>query len=168
MQDISGVGERVRKEGDEQDGAQEEEEIDAEAAEDAPVEIARDPGDPTPGDREHHNATHIPYRSWCPVCVSRARAKKRATEGKNAETKVANHTCALTAKTFGQEGDYDDKATVLVCKDEITKMKFAHKCERKGATKKWAIENIIEDIDRLGYTAVILKGDGEPALQEVL
>ena len=59
-------------------------------------------------------------------------------------------------KTFAQEADYDDKATVLVCKDEITKMKFAH------------IEKIIEDIDRLRYTEVILKGAGEPALQEVL
>ena len=61
---ISGVGER-----DEQDDAQEEEEIDAEAAEDAPVNIARDPGDPTPAERERHNATHVPYRSWCLVCV---------------------------------------------------------------------------------------------------
>ena len=40
---ISGVGERVRMEGDEQDDAQEEKEIDAGAAEDAPVKIARDP-----------------------------------------------------------------------------------------------------------------------------
>ena len=47
-------------------------------------------------------------------------------------------------------------------------MKFAHICERKGATEKWVIEKIIEDINRLGYTEVVPKGDGEPALQEVL
>ena len=47
-------------------------------------------------------------------------------------------------------------------------MKFAHVCERKGATDKWIVGKIIEDIDRLGHTEVILKGDGEPVPQEVL
>ena len=46
---------------------------------------------------------------------------------------------------------------MLVCKDEITKMKFAHICERQGATEKWVIEKILEDINRLGYTEVILE-----------
>ena len=164
---ISGVGERVRMEGDEQDDAQEEEEIDAEAAEDAPVKIARDPGDPTPGERERHNATHIPYRSWCPVCVKGKGKEESHRRQKRGDESCKPHLC-FDYKTFGQEGDYDDKATVLVCKDEITKMKFAHICERKGATEKWVIEKIIEDINRLGYTEVVLKGDGEPALQEVL
>ena len=52
----SGVGERDRMEGDEQDDAQEEEEIDTEAAEDAPVKIARDPGDPTPAEASQRDA----------------------------------------------------------------------------------------------------------------
>ena len=56
----------------------------------------------------------------------------------------------------------------MVIKDEVTKMKFAHICEKKGSTDKWIIKKIIDDIDRLGYTEVILKGDGEPALQDVL
>ena len=154
-------------EGDEQDDAQEEEEIGAEAAEDAPVKIARDPGDPTPGERERHNATHIPYRSWCPVCVKGKGKEESHRRQKCGDESCKPHLC-FDYKTFGQEGDYDDKATVLVCKDEITKMKFAHICERKGATEKWVIEKIIEDINRLGYTEVVLKGDGEPALQEVL
>ena len=125
---FSGVGERVGKEGDEQDDAQEEEEIDAE---DAPVKIARDPGDPTPGERERHNATHIPHRSWCLVCV-----KGKGKEESHRRQKRGDESCKphlwIDYKTFGEEGDYDDKATVLVCKDEITKMKFAHICERKG------------------------------------
>ena len=150
----SGVGERDRNEGDEQDDAQEEEEIDAEAAEDAPVKIARDPGDPTPAERWRHNATHIPYRSWCPVCV-----KGKGKEESHRRQKFGDESCKphlrFDYKTFGQEGDYDGKATVLVCKDEITKMKFAHMCERKGATEKWVIEKIIEDINRLGYIEVV-------------
>ena len=36
-------------------------------------------------------------------------------------------------------------------------MSFAHVCERKDATDKWIIEKIIEEIDRLTHTEVILK-----------
>ena len=45
---------------------------------------------------------------------------------------------------------------------------FGHVCERKGASDTWVIEKIQEDIARLGYQDVILKGDGEPALVQVL
>ena len=36
-------------------------------------------------------------------------------------------------------------------------MSFAHVCERKDVTDKWIIEKIIEDVDRLTHTEVILK-----------
>ena len=33
-------------------------------------EVLRDPGAPTSKDIEEHNVTHIPFRSWCPHCVT--------------------------------------------------------------------------------------------------
>ena len=53
-------------------------------------------------------------------------------------------------------------------KDDHTKMIFGHVCERKGESDTRVIEKIKEDIARLGYQDVILKGDGEPALVQVL
>ena len=47
------------------------------------VDVARDFGNPT------LQATHVPYRSWCPVCV----------------TAISFH-----CKAFGQEDDRDNKA----------------------------------------------------------
>ena len=41
----------------------------------APIVIAKDPGCPTREEVERHNVTHLPYRSWCPVCVQ-ARGKE--------------------------------------------------------------------------------------------
>ena len=38
----------------------------------------------------------------------------------------------------------------------------------KEASDTWVVEKIKEDIARLGYHDVILKGDGEPALVQVL
>jgi len=170
----SRVGAMVNEKNEAQDGDETEEdaeevedEIDAEAAEAAPIKIARDPGDPTPGEREIHNITHIPYRSWCSICVIGRGQEESHFRQKEGE--VSCKPCmSFDYKSFGQEGDYDDKATAMVAKDDKFKMKFAHICEKKGSSDKWIIDKIIEDIDRLGHTEVILKGDGEPALQDVL
>ena len=43
--------------------------------EEAPVRLTRNPADPTPEERSRHDATHLPFRPWCPVCV-----EARATE----------------------------------------------------------------------------------------
>ena len=42
-----------------------------------PVRVARNPGDLTDKEVEEHNVTHLPHRSWCPVCV-KARGKEEA------------------------------------------------------------------------------------------
>ena len=44
-------------------------EISMEETDKPPVRILRDPGAPTEEEKEEHNATHIPYRVWCPICV---------------------------------------------------------------------------------------------------
>ena len=43
--------------------------------EEAPVKIVRNPADPTPEEKARHDATHLPYRPRCPICV-----EARATE----------------------------------------------------------------------------------------
>ena len=35
----------------------------------APVISVRDPGSATQAEIDEHDKTHLPYRSWCPVCV---------------------------------------------------------------------------------------------------
>ncbi len=41
-------------------------------------------------------------------------------------------------------------------------------CENKGTSDKWVVNKVIEDIDLLGHTEIILKGDGEPALIQLM
>ena len=33
------------------------------------IKVVKDPGLPTEAERERHNMTHNPFRSWCPICV---------------------------------------------------------------------------------------------------
>ena len=46
-----------------------------EETEQAPIIMAKDPGCPTAEEVEIHNLTHLPHRSWCPVCI-KARGKE--------------------------------------------------------------------------------------------
>ena len=40
-----------------------------EIAEEAMIKVMKSPGCPTKEEVERHYTTHLPYRSWCPVCV---------------------------------------------------------------------------------------------------
>ena len=53
---------------------------------------------------------------------------------------------------------------IIVIKDQATKSTFCHQSLRKGATDQW----IVRDIENTGHVAVTLKGDGEPAMQDLL
>ena len=134
----------------------------------SPIQLARDPGDPTEEERDAHwMMGHAIYRSWCPVCV-KARGKEEAHKKQDERNKSCKNTVCYDYKTFGQEENIDDKATTLICKDEKTKMRFAHVCENKGASDEWVMQKLLEDMERLGHTEVIIKSDGEPALVQVM
>ena len=46
-----------------------------EAPEEAPLKRPNNPSDPTPKEREEHNAKHLPYRPWCQCALKRKEEK---------------------------------------------------------------------------------------------
>lgn len=90
------------------DGGPAEVKVRMEPQEDAPIKIARDPGGPTSQEREDHNATHVPYRSWCPVRV-KAKGKEEAHRTCKGTEKSCKATISFDYKSFGQETEEDDK-----------------------------------------------------------
>ena len=64
-------GQRERAEEKEEDEAEECKPSNEEVL----INVVKDPGLPTSQERERHNMTHNPYRSWSPVCVE-ARGKE--------------------------------------------------------------------------------------------
>ena len=132
----------------------------------APVVIVKDPGTPTQSEVDEHDKTHLPYRSWCPVCVM-AKGKEDGHFSRETVDK-GRPIVAFDFKSFGQDPKEDDKLTALVMRDRVTKTTCAHLCLHKGSSDTWVVEKVLEDLDALGHVEVILKGDGEPALQQVL
>ena len=160
------------KDGDEMDVADEGDEDDVESQschEEVPVKVAKDPGLPTPEERDRHNMTHNPYRSWCPVCVE-ARGKEDPHRKQKKKKKDDDEVpeVGLDYKAFGQETAEDDKVILIVARDKHTLMTFAHLCRCKGAGDSWIVEKLIEDLATLGHSKLFVKTDGEPALVKVM
>ena len=56
-------------EGGQDDTMTDEDEEMGEATEEPIIRTVKDPGCPSQEERDRHYTTHMPYRSWCPVCV---------------------------------------------------------------------------------------------------
>ena len=115
----------------------------------APVVLKKDPGAPTLEEREQHYATHLPYRSWCPVCVKAAGKEDGHFSVKDKEP-GEKPIIALDYKSFGQEAHVEDKCTTIVGRDKWTKTTFPHIAESKGCSDGWATQQLIADISGLG------------------
>ncbi len=99
---------------------------------------------PTAEEVEEHNATHLPHRSWCPVCV-----KARGDAHRRVKQKGEKPTVNMDCKTFGEEANKEDKITMIVAKGESTRCAAANRCQQKGARDAWVITRICDDIDTL-------------------
>ena len=56
----------------------------------------------------------------------------------------------------------------MIVKDRDTNNIHGHIVNEKGVGDGWIVSKLMEDIDILGYTLLMLKGDGEPALVQVM
>ena len=136
--------------------------------EEAPVRMTRNPADPTAKERERHDATHLAFRAWCPVCVA-ARATEdphyRATADEKAEGKP--QVCADYCHIGDDIEDKTDKQECLVARDKWRKMMHACIAEVKGNEDDNTAKQLSNFIMSTGYHELELKTDGEPALVAV-
>ena len=77
-------------------------------------------------------------------------------------------TIGVDYKSFGESIRRDDKRTALVLRDRESVTTHAHTVSCKGTGGPHIVRRIIADIDGMGHTEILLKGDGEPALTQVM
>jgi len=124
----------------------------------------RDPGAPTRAEVDQHNITHLPFRSWCPSCVT-GQAKDRAHKRDVVEDKAIDEV-VFDYGFLGSEG-VKETVPVQIMKDVRRGMIFAHVVPRKGLADDFGVGEIILDLEKLGLKRVILKCDGEPARKHI-
>ena len=96
------------------------------------VKARRRPKEPTESERLEHEATHIPYRSWCEFCVKgRGRNtphfRHAAQDAENAVPRISMDYFFLGE---GEECAHESPMFVMV--DQDTGNRYARMVEQKG------------------------------------
>ena len=144
----------------------------------------RSPIRPSAEDVEKHDATHVPYRNWCPICVA-ARGKedphKRQVGARQGRRKAGLPKFSLDYQKLKSklkkkdekteenkvEADDGESLKIIVGKDEPTGMLTSHRVEVKGPGDEWIIRRLVKDVEELGRGDIIIKTDGEPSMLAV-
>ena len=128
----------------------------------AEVKVAALPKPPKAEEVEIHNATHLPFRSWCPHCV---RGKAKAHPHHRAKRKGEVPVVSIDYMFMSQkQGVGEEKGMpILVMKDRESGTVMSRLVPEKGATG-YAVKRLAQDIDLLGYNKLVLKSDQEPAI----
>ena len=159
------------------------EEINIEAdvdTETEPIKRAVDPGKPTDRQIEEHRMTHLPYRSWCRWCVlGRGRGLQHRARAGSLIPIIGMDYFFLTSAgvVLKEELKMDDEqisaarqrgeiAKCLVVRCYASKAVFGHVIPCKGLDEDGiVVDKILQDLEWMGHTRIILKADNEPAIQ---
>ena len=158
-----------------------EEEPEEEGIESERPKQVRSPGNPTVQEREDHELTHWPYRSWCEACV-KARAtgqQHRTMKGEYAESTVArvlmdygflHEEETVKESEHSTEKDAKISMTVMVMLETMCSSVWAYALEGKGATSvDWLAQQVVTDIETVGLAneRIITKTDQEASIVQL-
>ena len=126
------------------------------------VKLCKDPGCPTAQERAEHEATHLPFRSWCRACVEGRQTNRPHASHVHVEGEVPS---VLLDYGFISKVGEEKSVTVLVMKDRESRILMADVVQRKGTIVDEAAEQATENVLRLGHRGkLIVRADNEPAL----
>ena len=124
---------------------------------------------------EHQASGHLPYRSWCPDCVEAfGRERPHKPGGNRSIPLISCDYLFITPRGPLRKGELSEEEQdralkVLVAHCSATKCMFAHAVPKKGVDEKgYIVDQLKRDITWLGHSRIVLKGDNEPALVQVL
>ena len=133
------------------------------------------PKAPTKKEREEHERTHVPYRSWCKHCVrGRGRNKHHARIAEDADEEEKSRKVGRVSMDYvfmSKKDRAEGKNPVLAMIDERSGAVFARAVGRKGVGEnremEWLIKSIVEETEEWGYRGqdMILKNDQEPSIE---
>ena len=121
-----------------------------------------------------HEVSHIPYRAWCTSCVrGRAKSQPHRTTHTHKDDKypVVSIDYAFFSSPQTEGGDAATSGhdvPVLIVFDRRTKCVFAHLLKSKAADDTHAADVLLQDLQKLGYSTVILKSDQEPSIKALM
>jgi hypothetical protein len=152
-----GVAQEVVENGE----AEAEDEEEEQALQAKPLRVPRAP---TAAERAAHEATHLPFRSWCEACVAGRRDNPAHRGVKIGEDELAVPELGMDY-CFVRREDEEEVITVIVIKDSGSRAIRATRVLQKGAESESEAARVVECVRSFGHRGkVVLKSDGEPAI----
>lgn len=122
------------------------------------------PSLPSKAKVEHHNSTHLPYRSWCPCCVA-GRRGNNAHFANREEGRAKPLFCADCC--FVGESEDNKNSSVLVGRVYQSTALLAVPCEQKGHDE-FAISRTAAFMKAEGLSDLVYKSDQDRAIRRLL
>ena len=163
--DRSQGGSSVRQRAEEEERGDIEEEGEETGMEATAPNMLRDPPEPTQKEREEHDATHLPSRPWCRICIE-ARAKEQGHMRVNEDRKNEGVPTLSIDYAFIDHEEDAEKNSIVVMKDHRTRYVFSHVIDVKGG-QSMVVNKLLEDIQSLGYKTVAIQCDAENAIKNL-
>ena len=119
------------------------------------------PSEPTLTERKEHELTHLPFRSWCPICV---RAKSKQNHSRTLKTK---QPVVQLDYCFLGDNPEEPQVTLLTAVDLLSGMGLSCVVPAKGRSV-YAQAELRRYILEIGRTFGILQIDPEPSLKALV
>ena len=128
--------------------------------------VLRTPEPPTDAARMAHNATHVPFREWCPICVAsrgRSSPRRRVVVNKTADTLPKFQTDYMFIRTV-EESKTQPCITFVETRSGVV---ISLMCARKGGYEDLTKE-ILRHFEAFGFhNPVIIQCDTEMSIIDV-
>ena len=115
---------------------------------------------------QDHLRNHLPFRSWCPHCISgRGAALPHLTRKHDTPTVPTLHLDY--AFLSGEEGRADE-SPVIVCRAKPCGSLFARLVQSKGTAHSYSTLCVKDMFEAVGYKQFLIKTDGEESLKALV
>ena len=126
----------------------------------------RTPEPPTDAVRMAHNATHVPFRDWCPICVAsrgRSAPHRRVVVNKTADTLPKFQTDCMFIRTVAES----KTRPCITFVEALSGVVISFMCARKGGYEDLTKE-ILRHFEAYGFlNPVIIQCDKEMSIIDV-
>lgn len=133
------------------------------------VKVLRRPEEPSAAEIAEHQATHSPYRDWCPSCVAgggRSLAHRHQEKDPDPSVPTIAMYYGFLGKEDAREEDLEKEGSspMLVTKDTKQRWRSANMLVSKGTAHSWSEQVLEKELSGFGYPRMCLKSDQEKAL----
>merc|ERR1712086_355307 len=131
------------------------------------AKVPRLPYTPGAAEREAHNATHCPFRSWCPLCVAGKAPDPQHLALKQGDERKVPTIEFDYSKASGRVHEPESQLPIITASESQHGAVFSSIIRKKGSQDEYVLQAFLNWISTLGCPTYELKCDQEPSTVDV-